>query len=80
MKKSVVLSFFASILILVSCSTTQHQTSAKETKVVILDPDQANAELKRYADDGWACVGVMTGTPVSATDKLRGYMLERSKK
>jgi outer membrane biogenesis lipoprotein LolB len=77
MKKSVALAFLASTLFLVACSTTHHQTTTKETKIVILAPDQADAELKKYAQDGWTCVGVITGTPVSPMDKQRGYMLER---
>jgi hypothetical protein len=52
---------------------------AKGTRIVILAPDQAEAELKKHADDGWTCVGAITGTPVSPMDKLRGYMLVRQK-
>jgi len=79
MMKSVALAILASTWFLVACGTTHHQTTTKETKIVILAPDKADAELMKYALDGWTCVGVITGTPISPMDKQRGYMLERSK-
>jgi outer membrane biogenesis lipoprotein LolB len=79
MKKSVVFAFMFSALLLTACSTAHHQSTAWETKTVLLTPSQADTELKKYAEDGWTCVGVITGSPVSPTGELRGYMLKRPK-
>jgi hypothetical protein len=78
MKNVVRLAFIICTVFVVACSTVYHHASIKGTKIVILALEQADAELRKYAADGWRCVGVTTGTPISPMDLKRGYMLERT--
>ena len=43
--------FLAGTLFVAACSTAHYQASTKETKIVVLAPAQADAELKKYAAD-----------------------------
>jgi len=36
--------------------------------------------LKMYKEHGRVLEGIMTGTPISPTDQLRGYLLKRQTK
>jgi hypothetical protein len=54
------------------CSTT-HTASKHETMIVNLAPGEADPALKKYAVDGWTCVGVMTGI-----GSEYGYLLLRT--
>jgi hypothetical protein len=67
------------LLFLTASGPAHRQQCAEETKLVVLAPGQADAELKRYKQNGWALVEIMTGSPISRTDKLRGYLLKRPK-
>ncbi|HEY1787258.1 MAG TPA: hypothetical protein VGJ73_03840 [Verrucomicrobiae bacterium] len=79
MNRLVAFVFLAGELFLAGCSTKSHQASANETKISFLAPTHADAELKKYAENGWVLVGVVTGTPVSPTGELCGYLLKRPK-
>jgi len=69
-----------SVLLLAACGTPNPQPRTKELKVLVLAPSQADAVLKKYRERGWVLEGIMTGSPVSPTGELAGYLLKRQSK
>jgi hypothetical protein len=77
MKRFIGPAIIASTLFLAACRMTQPQATAWELKPVFLTPGQAHTELKKYAQDGWTLVGVVTNSPANSTGDLREYILKR---
>jgi hypothetical protein len=69
-----------SVLLLAACGTPYGQPRNVETKILVLAPSQADAALKKYKEQGWIFVGIMTGSPISPTGQLCGYLLKRQSK
>ena len=67
MKRSIALVLAASTLLLAGCCTT-HQVTKWEYKTI--QGSQTDASLNKFADDGWAIVGL---------NSYGGYLLKRPK-
>ena len=78
MRKVVSLVLIVCALFAAACDAAHHQAPKKETAVVVLASEQADAMLKKYATQGWRCVGVRTGTPINPLGLERGYLLART--